>query len=198
MSNQHNKPEVNSTPDECPRAPANLEAAIDRSNRLPKNVFSPDWVDFHVFDSDWIFEGAFVEKARAMLHHEGANCACIVDLDRDAKTALATFVIDMDTTIQEYQRRLSGVGFGDGWIYDISRFGCTSDVGSWCIYCERASELAIIGFRVGTMLNKYQFILASLRARKVTSVGGNSSRYEFLSHSISSAWKDEIARNYGE
>jgi hypothetical protein len=197
MSKDQHRLDMQSSLYKRPDALALIESAIDRKERLPKNVFRPGWGAFHLFDSDWIFEGAFVEKARAIMLHEGAGCAYIVNLDREADAESAAFVIDSETTAQDYQRRLSGAGPGDGWVYDIARFVCISDKGSWCIYCERASELAIIGFRIGTTLEWYRFILASLHASKAATVGASPRRYEFPSHIISSTWKEEIIRNYG-
>jgi hypothetical protein len=195
MSDFHSEPAMQLTGQKCPRAYSNLEAAIDRNARLPRNVFRSGWANFYLFNSDWMFEGAFIEKVRTMLQHEGANCACIVNLDRDAGAAPATFAIETSTTVQEYQRRLAGAGPGDGWVYDMDRFGWTSDTGTWCIYCERASELAIVGFRVEAMQEQYQFVLALLHASRVASVGASPSRFEFAAHSISRAWQVEIVQN---
>jgi hypothetical protein len=178
------------------RSQSNLLAAIDSEARLPKNVFRPGWGSFCLFDSDWMFEGAFVEKVRLLQGHEGASCACIINLDRDRCDAPYSFAIDERTSVQDYERRLAGVGPGDGWVYDIDRFGCTSDIGTWCIYCERASELAIIGFRGVALQERYHFLLAALHASRVSSVGASPIRFEFSSHSISREWQAEIVRNY--
>jgi hypothetical protein len=143
-----------------------------------------------------MFEGAFVEKVRMMLQREGSTCGCIANLDRYAVVAPAVFAIDEATTAQDYQRRLAGTGPDDGWVYDIGRFGCTSDVGSWCIYCERASELAIIGFRAEALPEQHEFLLASLHASRTESVGANPNRFDFAAHSISRAWQRELLQNY--
>jgi hypothetical protein len=184
------------TSEHCQRAQANLLSAIDGKSRLPKNVFRPGWGTFYLFNSDWMFEGAFVEKVRMLLKHEGASCACIINLDRDIGVAPYSFAIDDSTAAQDYQRRLVGVGPGDGWVYDMDRFGCTSDIGMWCIYCERASELAIIGFRAEALQERHEFVLATLHASRISSVGASPSRFEFSSHSMSTEWQAEIMRNY--
>jgi hypothetical protein len=196
MSNSYSEPKMPSQDEQCRRAHTNLDAAIDRTARLPTNVFKPGWGSFYLFNSDWMFEGAFVEKVRTMLQQEGANCACIANVDHDLGTTLAAFAINDSTTTQDYQRRLAGAGPGDGWVYDIARFGCTSDIGSWCIYCERASELAIVGFRAEALQERHQFVLASLHASRVSSTGAKPGRFEFASHSISPEWQAEIMRNY--
>jgi hypothetical protein len=181
---------------QCLRARSNLEMAIKTAARLPQNVFQPGWGSFYLFNSDWMFEGAFVEKIRIMLQQEGSSCACIVNLDRAASDTLAAFAIKGNTSAQEYQRLLAGTGPSDGWVYDVDRFGCTSEIGTWCIYCERASELAILGFNVETLEEKHEFVRAALHASGVSSIGLSPSRFEFASHIISQEWQVEITRNY--
>lgn len=196
MTDLRSEPETPLQGEQYRRAHSNLEAAIDRTTRLPKNVFKPGWGAFHLFNSDWMFEGAFVDKVRRMLQQEGSTCACIVNLDRDGCDALAAFAIEGSTTVQDYQRRLAGAGPGDGWVYDMDRFGCTSDSGTWFIYCERVSELAIVGFRAEALQERHQFVLAALHASRVSSTSASPSRFEFASHSISRAWQAEIIQNY--
>lgn len=79
---------------------------------------------FHLFDSDWMFEAAFVEKVIALLAIERASCACLVNLDRESGSEQASFVVDERTTRDPYRDRLRGFGPGDGWLYEMNRFGC--------------------------------------------------------------------------
>lgn len=181
----------------CLKAFENIAVALDAKVRLPKRVFRDGWADFHLFNSDWIFEGEFVERVLSMLAIEGASCACLLNLDREASDNEAQFMIHGRTTVEAFQARLRGTGLGDGWVYDIDRFGCTSNKGSWGIYCERPSELAVIGFRLSGSYQQYDAVLESLHAGRVASVATGRAAFELSDQVISGEWKDEIVRYYG-
>ncbi len=180
----------------CSKTFGNLTATLKVGERWPSRVFHEEWSNFYLFDSDWLFEGLAVEKVSRMLTIEGASCAGLFNLDRDVSEDGSHFVIDKQTTINEYQDRLRGSGPVDGWIYEMTRFGCISDIGFWCIYCERPSELAVVGFKRGVSPEAYQTVLESFHAGRAASVIAGEADYELSSHVISEKWKEEILRNY--
>jgi hypothetical protein len=188
---------MNSKSSGCSKASENLTKVIDVESRFPNYVFHELWCDFHLFDSDWIFEGAFVDKVLSMLDAEGSSCACLVNLDRDMDDALRVFVIDSSATAAAYQRLLRGSGSADGWIYAMDRFACISDKGTWCIYSERQNELAIIGFMQGTSGEMYRSVLEVLHAGRVADVLAGHADYEPSAHVVSREWRDEILKRYG-
>jgi hypothetical protein len=180
----------------CKKAVGNLAVGLDARVGFPGRVLSGKWVDCHLFNSDWIFEGAFVDKVRSMLATEGALCACLANLDRESSDRAAHFMIHDQTTAEEFKGCLQGDGPEDGWIYDLGRFGCVSDRGSWCIYCERDSELAVIGFISDELCHQYDAVLKSLHAGRVAAVVAGRADFELSSHVISAEWKEELARHY--
>lgn len=188
---------MNINSSECLRASENLEGAIDLSNQLPNNVFVGAWKNFYLFDSDWIFEGAFVEKISSMLDAEGSSCACLMNLDHNMDHVSRKFIVDRVTTAAAYQSLLRGTGPTDGWIYAMDRFACISDKGGWCIYCERQNELAVIGFRQGVSCERFKSVLESVHAGCVADVLAGRADYELSAHVISHEWKDKILAQYG-
>jgi hypothetical protein len=169
---------------------------IHLSKRLPENVFRSGWRDFHLFDSDWIFEQGFLKIVITLLDLEGSQCAYLVDLDHSDLTSEPMLLIDRKTTIQDYEQQLLGRQLGDGWLYNTSRFCCTSDMHTWSIYLERSSEIAIIGFNATTSQEQFKSIFDLVKASKVSSIGASSTGYEFSRHLISSQWEAEIKNNY--
>jgi hypothetical protein len=56
--------------------------------------------------------------------------------------------LNASTKTDDYEERLRAGGMANAWLYDISEdYGCASDVGQWCIYCERQSEVAVIAIK---------------------------------------------------
>ena len=185
--------------DECKKAYLNIEREIDAARRLPRNVFRAQWGRFYLFDPDWMFEGAFVPKVSSLLDIEGAQCACIVnlDLDKGVDNCASKFLIDRHSTKDEFQNLLRGTNANDGWVYNMDRFGCVSEKALWCIYCERPSELAVLGIKQGMQYETYGPVLESLCAGRVSDVANGVAAYEFCSHSLSREWQEEILKEYG-
>jgi hypothetical protein len=180
----------------CARAHANLQAAIDQTRRLPQNVFTSVWTRFFIFDPSWMFHDSFVDVIKRLLHLEGARCACVVNLDIDVWQGLPAFAIDATTTREAYQSPLyDSPGFHDAWILNFGSFGCTSDVGTWCIYTERAEDMAFLGFRDDVQDARFQDVLEALHACSPHMVGVDPDRFEFFPGTYPEA-KAQIIRNY--
>ena len=180
----------------CARTSENLMKAIDVGRRYPDNVFGADWSSFFFFDSDWMFEDAFVTKAFALLDAEGSSCACLVNLDHDLEDSPRAFSIDRQTTLEDYGSVLRGTGPVDGLGYAIERFACVSDRGLWSIYCERQNELAVFGLLRGVPGEAYTSFLDSVHARRVTDVAAGSADFGFSEHEISRDWRERLLRAY--
>lgn len=180
----------------CARAHANLQAAIDQTRSLPQNVFTSDWTRFFIFDPSWMFHESFVDVIKRLLHLEGARCACVVNLDVDVWHGVPAFAIDPLTTRQVYQEVLwDSPGQCDAWMFIPGRFGCTSDVGTWCIYTERAEDMAFLGLRDDVQDARFQDVLEALHACSPHLVGVDPDRFEFFPGTYPEA-KAQIIRNY--
>lgn len=182
----------------CAKAADNLTSNLYLDRRFPRNVFGPAWCEFFFFDSDWMFDPAFVGYVKALLEVEGASCACMTNIDaaggnerRDSR-----FIIDRTTTPEAYRSLLAGKGPTVGWINDIERFGCTSEVSEWCMYCERASEIAVIAVRRGVSPERYLPVLAPFKAARLADAVKQPLAYGFSSQALSEAWRSELLIEY--
>jgi hypothetical protein len=135
------------------RALVNLKTSIRPGCQFPENVFRGRWDEFFFFDSDLLFNSKFVDTAKALLEAEKGSCICLCNLDeasaKDGRER-ACIGIDKRTSSEAYFSFLRGPSVGKGWLYRMEVFGCTSDVGSWCIYCEKGTEIAVIAVRDGS------------------------------------------------
>jgi hypothetical protein len=180
----------------CERALANLSRLIDASLAFPKNVFRGGWGGFFFFDSDWIFEGPFVERAKALLKIEGGQCASLCNLDEPYAADRSSFFIHKNVGTEEFHSFLRGPRPGDGWIHRVDRFGCTSDLGQWCIYCERRNEIAVIAIREKTALANYRAVTAEFKAMPIGDAISLPLSYGFSSVALSVESRDELMKQY--
>jgi hypothetical protein len=150
------------------------------------------------FDCDWIFSAEFIDKINLLLQIEGSRCACISNLDETWNGIdQRSFVIDQHTAEDDYLSVLQGgIGIENGWIYEIGRFGCMTEVGQWCIYCERKSEIAVIGIRKGVSLNKYNPVISQFRALPIEEAIERPLTYGFSPRALSTEWRNELLKQY--
>ncbi len=151
------------------RAAKNVDAAIAMDRRFPKNVFLGEWSAYLFFDPDLIFDRYFIEITNALLLCEHGTCICLRNLEVALTGNLerASFFLDNQTSGKAYMGRLSAPIEGSnlvGWVHLMDHYGCASDIGSWCIYCERSNEIAVIAVREGVDLTKLSPALKLLRA----------------------------------
>ncbi len=129
------------------RAAKNLDRALDVSRRFPSNVFRGEWSAYLFFDLDLIFVPAFPETIQRLLAWEEATCICMRNLDPAGAESSADVFWDGTVNGEMYVNYLAGPASGTGWLYQMGRFALTSDVGGWCIYCERNNEIAVLAVR---------------------------------------------------
>jgi hypothetical protein len=191
--------EKNRISSECESALLNVEKCLAPDVRFPRNVFVGQWDQFFFFDSDLLFDSAFVDQVKTLLDIEGAACACLVNLDISTETAGGNrqFFIDRGTTPSSYKDLLRGEHPGQGWIYDIGRFGCVSDLRQWAIYCERNSEIATIAIRSQSAIDRYGLFLSRLNAMRVTDAVSKPISYGFSPEALSAEWRNVLLQEYG-
>lgn len=178
------------------RAWANLNAAIDEHRRFPKNVFGGDWSVFFFFDSDWIFDAQFVQKARELLEIEDGKCVCITDLDAHHGLEGSSFFIEKETIGSDFQSFLNDPSIENRWVSSVDRFGCTSDKSKWCIYCEKRNEIAVIAVRDNSAIEKYWAVVTQFKALPIDQAIVMPVSYGFSEQALSSEWRDEFLKQY--
>jgi hypothetical protein len=180
------------------KARANLTTAIDLARGFPGQVFLGSWSDFFFLDSNWMFDMEFVESAKTLLDLEGSTCACLANLNVVAGGGNSeyVFMIDRSTTAEAYGALLSGPTPGRGWLNDFERFGCTSDVSQWCLYCERASEIAVMAIRGRAALDRYLPVIRHFGAARIRDAIEQPISYVFSARALLPEWRRELVAEY--
>lgn len=174
----------------------NLRNSIDAELRFPKNVFARNKSVFLFFDADWVFDAGFVAGVGHLLEIEGGICAPILDLDSIPDAKGSSFFIDKEIDGAAYQSFLNGSNDGGSWMNGVGRFGCTSDVGEWSIYCEKRTEIAAIAVRDDHALGKYARAIAQFKMLPIDQAVAKPLSYGFSDRALSAEWRSEFLRNY--
>jgi hypothetical protein len=181
------------------RAFENLVAALRLDKRLPENVFSEAWRNFLFFQSDWMFTELFVDALRAFFDAEGASVACLLRLseaDSPEFEKAAALYLGGTTVGSDYEARLRGNGPPGGWLYGMDRYACASDVGDWCIYCEKENDVAVVALRGVDGLVRFRSALESLRADSLESIYDSNGRGVFPFTKLTTEWRLALADHY--
>ncbi|MEN6586585.1 MAG: hypothetical protein ABFE02_11155 [Sulfuricella sp.] len=178
----------------------NIVTALDFDRLLPARVFLEVWSDFLFFQSDYIFAPEFVEVMGESLRLENAHVSCLLNLDKTGTFEfgdIAAIFLDERVTGREYRDELHGRGSADGWLYLVDRYARASDVGEWCIYCEKANDVAVIGFRGIGGVEKFEKPLKRLWARPIEELvdGGHTPVFPF--NNLTPTWRKGLVQHYG-
>src|SRR5207253_2039091 len=111
--------------------------------------------------------------------------------------AIEAIFLDAMTGGAAYADKLRAGGPADGWLYAVDRYACASDVGEWCIYCEKTNDVAVIGLRDGGGIETFETPLKQLWAKPIVELidGGDSPQFPF-DHLVP-AWRKGLVDNYG-
>lgn len=178
---------------------SNLSRFIMLNRSFPNRVFSPEWTSFLFFDSDWIFDAQFAQRANALIDAENGQCTCISNLDQikdNVSWERGSIFIDHDVTNETYFSLLRGEGPATGWLYGMDRFGCTSDAGGWCIYCEKQNEIAVVAVRESEDWRRFDPIVSQLGAVSIRQAIERPLSYGFSRSALSMEWRSELISNY--
>lgn len=176
-----------------------LRCTVQEVNRLPDNVFGGDWCSYLFFDSDWIFDAKFAGRVKEILAAEGGHSACISDIDLIdgvQECGVNIFFFDEATDEQSYWRFLQGADVGAGWLFGVGRYGCISDSGRWCVYCEKRNEVAVIAFKDVGIWSVLSPIVCSFSAVPIDQAIAGSISYGFSSRAMSMEWKNTLRARY--
>lgn len=175
------------------RAVGVARAAIVTTRAFPKNVFASLWARFWFFDPDMLFKPQFVETARRLLASEDGACVCVCSLDDEAP---AVFSIEQDTSAGEYQEWLLGSGPADGVLYTKGRFACASDTGTWCIYCERNTELAVLTSKNADASLQIRSVIRELGALPIVEALKTPPAYALVSRPSTEPFRQKLLQEY--
>ncbi len=178
----------------------NTVEAGDFKGMLPNSVLIDAWTVFLFFQSDYVFSADFVDIVREFLHLEDAQSACLLNLDKteslDFDSAAAIY-IDERVDGAAYQEKLHAGGPVSGWLFGVDRYVCASDVGEWCIYCEKGNDVAIIGFKGCECGGKFEAPLRSLSAKPIEDLIDGGCTLLFPFDQLVPTWRKGLVDNYG-
>jgi hypothetical protein len=179
----------------CKQAFGKVLSAVKPGVTFPRNVFWEPWGNFLFFHDDALFFGNFTKTVRELLAVEGATAVCLVNLSRrsgafDAGTSIC---LENKTTDEEYQNALRARNEGNGWLLRMDTYACASDIGKWCIYCEKG-DIAVIALHSIDFMKQVPTALEGLRAYPLTSFWENQ-RSGAISR-IATAWRKKLSEEY--
>src|SRR5215813_14202120 len=179
------------------KALESLRDCLLPDRRFPTNVFRDSWSSFYFFDSDSIFEPEFVTIVNSLLTTEGGVYACVVNLDQlPLENRRSVFFVNPDVTTTEYGVFLRGREIEEGWIYGMDRFACISNLRHWCIYCEKANEIAVIALRDKGSLQKLTEALSHLGGLPIAQGISAPPSYGLSARALSLDWRHQLLRYY--
>ena len=177
---------------------ANVLAVLKRDVHFPKNVFRGIWSNFLFFDADRIFFGNFIWAVKELLLIERSNDACLLNLSRQSGSEFdlaACICLNASTKTDDYEERLRVGGMANAWLYNIDEdYGCASDVGEWCIYCERQREVAVIAIKSIEMMKMCHVPLRLLGARPAEELWKPEPVRPVSK--VGEAWREDLATQY--
>lgn len=181
------------------RAFGNSIAFVDVNRSLPDAVFVGVWDRFLFCESDRIFSSEFIRVIKKLFDIERAEVACLLNVSRsegrDFESSSA-FFMDALISESEYVEWLR-CGGGDGWIFSPDRYICTSDVGTWCVYCEKDNDVAVIGLRSGCDLDLREMAFEDVLAMPIGRVVSGGVNPMFPFDRLTAGWRDALIENYG-
>lgn len=183
---------------ECMRAEETLIGFSFDEQRFPHKVFPSSWREFYFFDPDYMFDPSFAEIVKSFLDVEKSTCACMVRLDSEEYdlNGDSKFYFSEKTGPENYQMILSGAESRVGWIHDMGRFSCCSEVGGWCIYCERNNEVAALAFDGNSKIEPFMSVVDSLKAVRIAEVIEKTLLYGFSTNAMSDEWRAKFLFEY--
>ncbi len=176
-------------------AAKNLDQALAMARTFPENPFCEKWDAFYFFDPDLLFESQFAETLGLLLSCEDGRSVCLrnIDLASAGSTAEeASIFLEVNTTGKAYMDQLRGGGPGRGWLYRPERYAYASDVGDWCIYCERANEIAVIAVRWRGVSDRFAVPLRHLNALPIQEAIEKPSSYGLSPRGLLEEWRKKM------
>jgi hypothetical protein len=179
----------------------NVVGALRLTRFFPANVFSGIWSSFLFFQSDRMFAAGFAEVVGDFLRAENSSVCCLLNLSEavslEFENAAAVYLDGMITKA-DYQACLRGGGPATGWLYSMGRYGCASNKGEWDIYCEKDSDIAVVGLRNPNGLKKFRPAIQKLQAAPIEAVQNGELAALFPFSHMSPEWHRGLTLNYGK
>jgi len=174
----------------------NLRRSIASDARLPANVFIGHWQAYRFFVSDNMFSQRFVAAVKLLLPIEGSKTVCIANLDRIEanRERGAVAFLDENSDANAYRMRMLDLDVG---FVGRERFGSSSDVGSWCAYCENMGDAGVLAIRDVNLAARLEPALRVIWAKPFQSISDAASpdgASPFIN--LIPAWREGLSKNF--
>jgi hypothetical protein len=178
----------------------NVIKSIRIEARLPSQVLFGTWPEFYFFESDVILSRSFVGFVHELCRIEQSTSCCLLNFTqtRVLEYQEAAFIfIEAKMSEDEFDAKVREGGPASGWLFGVDHYGCSSDNGDWCLYCERENDVALIGFKSTSSVDKYQSALESIGAKPIEDLVENGISPLFPFSKLTPEWKRALIDNYG-
>jgi hypothetical protein len=183
------------------QAEKNLNATLAFERMFPENVFWGRWDAFFFFDSDLLFDRQSADRLRALLACENGTVVCVRNLDiaHTEENPDDTFFFEKETLGEAYWVRLYGKApsFPSyGWGVTMYRYGYSSEIGYWCIYCERLAEFGVIAVRQRGAPDQFSTAIDEFKALPIKQAIENPRCYSLTPGVLREEWRTKLLQNY--
>jgi len=185
------------------QAEKNLDAAPGANRTFPDNVFRGRWDAFFFFDSDLLFEQQSAERLKALLACESGAVICVRNLDiaHTEGNPDDTVFVEEETLRETYWAHLRGNGPSwpsYGWTYSMYRYGYASEMGRWCIYCDKMAESGVIAIHQDGAPGQFTSALKAFDALPIEQAIENPRSYALMPGVLLEEWRTKLLQNYSE
>ncbi len=178
---------------------ANALGSINTDKSFPDNVFADTWDSFLFFESDALFDPAFIGLKDFLLAEGEASVIALVNLTdilASADASSSVFFFDHSTIAAKYNAKL--VESSPSWLVLVDRYVRVSDKGKWCIYCEKQEDIAVIAFQesvpVATRFRVAEFLKRSSSPSPHESYGNVGDLFGFSK--LLPVWRSQLIFQY--
>lgn len=181
------------------RSFANSIGSIYLDRTFPLRIFRESWTAFFFLESDMIFVPAFIGVVRGLMGTENSQICCLINLGATVQKDYGdppAIYLDKSIEPSQYTSLLLGDGSWTAWLYLVDRYVCASDVGEWCIYCEKENDVAVIAFRSESGPNKFAAALQALQATSIRFASQTPREGAFRFDKLTPAWRSSLVAQY--
>jgi hypothetical protein len=181
------------------KAYANAISAVGINARLPQNVFVGAWNRFLFFEESLIFEDLSIAILHEILDAEGAHSICVANLgNAEVYDPPPARYVGRTTDAPGYISLLRGNGGPDAWLYLRDRYTFASDVGTWCIYCERQEDMGILAIRDAHAVHRFSNVIDKLHAKPIKALSRGSKIGELKFEKLLPVWRSALSKHYAK
>lgn len=170
--------------------------ALKPGSDLPQNVFADHWSVYRFTSASWCMADGFADALAGLLGEEDGVAVCILSLSETGPTfdTQNAFYFDRETPRDGFSARLRREG-DFPWLSRPKKYVCTSEMNSWCIYCDEIADIVVIALKENT--DRFAAALRYMHAGSLSEIwtpGGSLAQDPF--DKLLPDWRCALAENY--